>query len=183
MAIIAVVCAWSITTLTSRYSWPEWLVSAPSLAAVFTLLFHVFDRYLWRWPVLSRMGVVGIPDTSGTYEGKLSSTFRDIAGQSVQRDVVLRVRQTWTHMKVEMEVASGTSTSVSTSALGSVQSDGSATCLTYVYANRVNPALADSDMGDHGGTAELRIYADGRFNGRYYNSRPRAGTIQGLKKS
>jgi hypothetical protein len=42
----------------------------------------------------------------------------------------------------------------------------------------VNPALADADMGDHDGAAELRISPDGKMVGRYFNSRPRAGTIE-----
>jgi hypothetical protein len=177
LAIIAVVLAWAIVAVTSHLSWPQWLVSAPSMAATFAVVYRAFDIYAWRWPVWRHLGLVGIRDLSGTYHGQLVSTFNDAQGQPVTREITLQVVQSWTRLKIEMAVASGQSSSLSTSALGSVTTDGAASCLTYLYKNRVNPALADADMGDHDGAADLRIYSDGRVKGRYFNSRPRAGTI------
>jgi hypothetical protein len=42
--------------------------------------------------------------------------------------------------------------------------------------------LAAADMGDHDGAADLRLDPDGRLAGRYFNSRPRAGTIEGTRR-
>lgn len=181
LAVVAVVLAWVIVAATSRLSWPEWLVSAPSMAATFALVYRLFDRVGWRWAIMRQLGLVEVRDISGTYRGRLVSTFKDSQGQPVERDVTIHVGQTWTKLAVEMTVSSGTSSSMSTSALGSVTHDGVASCLTYVYKNRVNPGLADADMGDHDGAADLRIYADGRLAGRYFNGRPRAGTIHAVK--
>lgn len=177
LAIVAVVLAWCIVAITSRLSWPQWLVSAPSMAAMFAVVYRLFDRWVWRWGICRRMGLVEIPDLSGRYEGTLVSTFTDSEGRPVERAVALDVVQSWTRIKIEMTVRSGQSSSMSTSALGSVKSDGTASCLTYIYRNQVNPGLADADMGDHDGAADLRVYADGRVSGRYFNSRPRAGTM------
>lgn len=182
LAVLSVIIAWGIATATQHLSWPQWLVSAPSLAAVFALLYAVFNRFAWKWDILHALGVVEVKNLSGTYQGHLVSTYQDSQGHPTQLDVTLKIMQTWTRISVEMTVTSGSSTSVSTSALGSVTSDGSATCLTYVYRNRVNPAVADADMGDHDGAADLRMYADGRVTGRYFNSRPRAGTIEARKR-
>jgi predicted pore-forming effector associated with SMODS systems len=182
LAVVAVILAWAIVAITSHFSWPQWLVSAPSLAATFGLVYHLFDRYGWRLPVLHRVGIVGVVDVAGIYDGKLVSTFTDPAGRAIERDITLDVIQSWTRISIEMTVSSGSSSSVSTSALGSVTNDGSATRLTYVYRNRVNPGVADADMGDHDGAADLRIYPDGHMTGRYFNSRPRAGTIEGRRR-
>ncbi len=181
IALFAVILAWMIVAVTSRFSWPQWLVSAPSMGATFVLTYAVFDRYVWRWSLLRRLSLVGVRDLSGTYEGRLTSTFKDEQGDPIERDITLQVVQTWTRVKIEMTVRSGTSSSMSTSALGSVTNDGTASCLTYIYKNKVNPGLADADMGDHDGAADLRIYADGHVTGRYFNSRPRAGTITATK--
>lgn len=178
LAVIAVTLAWAIVAVTSRFSWPQWLVTAPSMAVTFSLVYHIFDRYAWRWPVTRQIGLVGIHDLSGRYRGRLVSTFRDTTNKQVERDVELHIVQTWTRIMVEMTLSTGTSTSVSMSALGAVTNDGAASCLTYVYRNKVNPGLAEADMGDHDGAADLRVYADGRISGRYFNSRPRAGTIE-----
>jgi len=39
---------------------------------IFGGLLFVFDRYLWRWPLIH--GVSGIPDLEGTWEGRLRRT-------------------------------------------------------------------------------------------------------------
>lgn len=178
LAVVSVVVSWGVVAATSALSWPQWLISAPSLAATFGLSYRVFDRWLWRLPFFHKLGMVGVSLIAGTYKGRLISTFQDPQGNAIEKDITLKVSQTWTRISVEMTVSSGSSSSVSTSAIGSVTADGSATRLTYIYRNRVNPGVADADMGDHDGAAQLRIYSDGRVSGRYFNSRPRAGTIE-----
>ena len=139
-------------------------------------MYRNFDVYAWKWSFFHKLGLVRVRNLSGLYSGRLISTFKDASGKHVERDVNILVHQTWTMIKVEMTVMSGSSSSISTSALGAVVNDGSAACLTYIYRNQVNPAIADSDMGDHDGAADLRVYDDGRMVGRYFNSRPRAGS-------
>lgn len=182
LAVLSVVLSWAIVAATARLSWPEWLVSAPSLAGTFAVLYRAFDRYAWRWRWLHKLGVVKVSDVSGTYAGKLVSTYQDPAGKPVERDITLDIAQTWTRLSVFMTVISGSSSSTSISAHGSVTHDGSATCLAYTYRNKVNPAVADADMGDHDGAADLRIDDNGRLSGRYFNSRPRAGSIEGQRQ-
>jgi hypothetical protein len=61
--------------------------------------------------------------------------------------------------------------------MASVSSEGATARLAYCYRNKTNPGVADDDMGDHEGAADLTINAEGDDNGRYYNSRRRAGSI------
>ena len=178
LAVVSVIVSWGLVAITSGLAWPQWLISPPSLAGSFAALYAIFDRYLWRLPVFHWLGLARIKDIGGIYEGNLISTFRDGEGSATQRAINIRVTQTWTRISVEMVVISGESSSESVSALGSVTRDGQSTRLIYVYRNRVNPGLADADMGDHEGAADLRIDTDGTVSGRYFNSRPRAGTIR-----
>ena len=156
---------------TSNFDWPQWLVSAPSVVGVFALLYQAFDQWFWRTLVAQNSWLTEVPDLSGTYDGKLTSTFRDSAGDNVVVDISLVIQQTWTKMSVEMAVTSGSSTSRSISAVGSISQDGTATRLIYLYQNKVNPGLADDDMHDHEGAADLRIKRDGTLEGSYFNSR------------
>jgi hypothetical protein len=182
LAILSVALAWLVSLATSPFDWPEWFVGAPSVVGVYALLYRVFDRWFWRTPLAQRFGLAGVPDLSGTYDGKLTSTYRDSAGDNVVRDISLAIQQTWTKMSVEMAVTSGSSTSRSISAVGSISHDGTATRLIYLYQNKVNPGLADDDMRDHEGAADLRIKRDGKLEGSYFNARKRAGTIQATRR-
>lgn len=181
LAILSVAVAWFISLVTSTFDWPQWLVSAPSVVGVYALLYQVFDRWFWRTLLAQRSWFVEVPDLSGIYEGILTSTFKDSTGNNVVIDISLLVQQTWTNMSVEMAVTSGSSTSRSISAVGSISQDGTATRLIYLYENKVNPGLADDDMHDHAGAADLRIKTDGTLEGSYFNARRRAGTIQATR--
>ena len=156
LAILSVAIAWMVSLVTSNFDSPQWLVSAPSVVGVYALLYQFFDRLFWRTSVAQRSWFTEVPDLSGTYDGKLTSTFRDSAGNNVVIDISLVIQQTWTKMSVEMAVTSGSSTSRSISAVGSISQDGTATRLIYLYQNKVNPGIADDDMHDHEGVADLR---------------------------
>ena len=178
LAILSMVVAWLISVVTSNFDWPQWLVSTPSVVGVYAVLYKAFDQRFWRTSVVQSSELTEVPDISGTYSGKLTSTYRGSSGQNVVIDISLAIQQTWTKMSVEMAVTSGSSTSRSISAVGSISQDGSATRVIYLYQNKVNPGLADDDMRGHEGAADLRIQRDGTLEGSYFNARKRAGTIQ-----
>lgn len=181
LAVAAVVASWLIVAVTSRFTWPQWLVSAPSLAATFTVAYRVFEVWIWRWAPLRGLGLVEVADVSGVYEGKLISTYRGPDGSNVERAVRFEITQTWTRLNVTMSVLTGESSSYSVSAVASMGNDGRVALLKYLYQNKVSPAIADADMADHEGAADLRIDASGRLYGRYFNSRPRSGSIEAQK--
>lgn len=182
LAVVSVVVAWLVGLATSQLSWPQWLVSAPSLAGVFAGLYALTDRYLWRTRLFRALGLCTTPSVAGTYVGELRSTFKDEHGQPVTRALELVITQTWTRVEITMAVAGGSSTSRSRSAVACVDRGGAATRLTYYYRNLVNPSAADPDMGDHDGAAEVEITVDGKLSGRYFNSRPRAGSIEAKRQ-
>lgn len=183
ITIVAVLVAWALTAVTSGLSWPEWLVSPPSLAGVWAGLYKLFDIKLWNQPWARGIGLSRSPDLSGKYDCTLTSVFPDSDGQPTERQIDIEIGQTWTHLSVEMRVKTGSSTSRSISAQGAVGTEGSTPRLSYMYRNRVNPGIADDDMSDHEGAAELRLYDGESLEGTYYNSRLRSGTIRGRRVS
>jgi hypothetical protein len=178
LAVASVVIAWAVYALAAQLEWPQWLVSAPAVPGAFALLYGLFDRHLWKHPWLRAVGLVQLRDVSGTYDGELVSTYLGPTGEPTRRGVAFTITQTWTRISVAMDVTSESSSSRSLSAVGGITNDAEVVRLTYVYRNEVNPAVADADMADHSGAAEIRISVDGRLTGRYWNARPRAGTIE-----
>jgi hypothetical protein len=177
IAVVAVVLAWVIIKALSAISWPEWLVSAPAVGGTYGIVYALFDRVLWRIKFIRAIGLSATVDVSGTYCGELRSTYRGEDGQRVIHPVQIVVQQTWTKICVSMSVGSSARTSSSVSYMAAVSSEGATSRLGYCYRNKANPGVADEDMGDHEGAADLAIGGDGAAQGRYYNSRKRAGSI------
>lgn len=152
---------------------PSWMVSAPAVAAAFGLVYRFVDTVAWRWPLLHRLGVIQTPVLEGTYNGQLVSSY-----QQTTRPVRVCIDQTWTKIAIRFDVLPPTSsTSYSIAAALAIEGHQH-TRLTYSYRNQTRPGVADVDMNDHDGTAEVVI--DGRtgeLNGRYFNFRGRQGTL------
>ncbi|MEU7926387.1 hypothetical protein [Micromonospora sp. NPDC049107] len=152
---------------------PPWLISAPTIAAAYGLLYRAVDTHAWRWPVLHRLGVIQVPILQGVYEGHLVSSYKQTT-----LPVRVCIDQTWTRIAVRFDVlepASSTSYSI-TAGLGM---DGhNHARLTYTYRNQTRPGVAEADMNDHDGTAEVVLdTSTGKMAGRYFNFRGRQGTL------
>ena len=171
LAVLAVLFAIFINWLASQQSTiPSWLWSAPAVASSFGLLLLALEEWAWRWPVVQRLGLVRTPVIRGKYEGLLTSAFGT-------RPVSLHVDQTWSRIAIRFQVFDPeSSTSYSMTAGLAITGEDQAR-LTYTYRNQTRPGIADLDMNDHDGTAELEFHSDGQVTGRYYNFRGRQGTL------
>ncbi|MGF1652948.1 MAG: hypothetical protein ACFCUP_06475 [Actinomycetales bacterium] len=178
LAVVSVVSAWTLYWLSGLVALPQWLISVPSVAGVFGLLYVAFDRWAWKWKVSRLLGLSPTPDLSGSYDGELTSTYRSTEdGEYFKVAIEIEVVQSWSKLAVTLSVKRGTSTSRSISAMAAMTQHGEATRLVYVYRNQVSPGIADEDMRDHEGMADVVITRDGRLEGRYFNSRPRSGSL------
>jgi hypothetical protein len=65
------------------------IVRAPSNTAIIALLLTVYDKWLWKLPILK--WIVTVPDLNGRYRGSLSSSYN---GKSVKKDCVIEIFQT-----------------------------------------------------------------------------------------
>src|SRR5687767_12025804 len=61
-----------------RVTWPpilEFLADPTSAAFVYVALLWMFDRWIWRFSLLHRLGIVNIPDLNGDWSGELRSSY------------------------------------------------------------------------------------------------------------
>lgn len=175
IAVASVIVSYLITLVLSPLSWPEWLVSAPSLAGAYALLYSWFDRSLWKTWWSRKMELSTLSDVSGRYIGQLISQYPP--GDTTELDVEVVIVQRWTRIHVAMELPQ-VGTSRSSSFMAAVSSEGLGTRLTYSYRNQPQPGIAAEDMADHDGTADLIIDTAGSARGRYFNGRPRKGSLR-----
>jgi hypothetical protein len=177
LAFLAVVVAIGANALAEKFQLgPPWLISAPTVAAAFGLLYSAMDRWAWKWRALRAVGVANTPIVAGHYVGTLRSSW-DV---TTDIPIVIDVDQSWNRLIVRFEVTGGRQSSQSFSLAASLNDTGQHQArLTYMYRNSVRPGHADADMNDHDGTAELEVdTTTGMVSGRYYNYRGRQGTLE-----
>lgn len=145
------------------------------LPLLLVLLFTVWDRWLWKLPVVVKY--VGVPDLNGTWLGEYESEWIDSQGQRNQKTApaLLRVKQTYTTLSVTL--ISGESKSYSV--LSHVtQLESGEYRINYEYSN--TPLVKyRQKMPSHLGSAELTI-ASARARhlaGEYWTNRMSQGTL------
>jgi SMODS-associating 2TM, beta-strand rich effector domain len=167
LACLAIFLAWlsSKVLMAIHLSVPWWL-DAPSSLAFYGALYTLFDRYLWRNSLVSKLGLVRIPNLAGRWRGYLISSFD---GHVKRHDLMINIFQSWTQITVFLTTA--TSMSRSSAAMIQVE-DPEGVALIYQYQNQ---PLADAirTMHMHYGTAMLRVSTDGCLVGDYYAGRDR----------
>lgn len=119
--------------------------------SVFTVAFFVFDRWAWRWPLISRL--VAIPDLAGTWT--ISGRTSGADGQERDWSAEARIVQSWSRIAISTETA----TSRSRSGMAAVERDpGHGFRLIYGYTN--DPKTTDGELRSHRGTCEVVFTAD-----------------------
>jgi len=167
LASLAIGLAWLSSKLLAviRFSVPWW-ADAPSSMAYYGALYALFDKYLWRNGVVSKLGLVRIPNLAGRWRGYLISSFD---GHAKRHDLMINIFQSWTQITVFLTTA----TSMSRSCAAVLQiGDPEGVALIYQYQNQ---PLADAmrTMHMHYGTAMLRVSDSGCLVGDYYAGRDR----------
>lgn len=145
-----------------------WWAESPSMMGIFGLLYQLFEKRLWRWNILRRMGIVRIPDLNGEWSVEGRTTFD--SGKNFSASAI--IKQTWTKISVWLETAESTSHSISASIL--IEQPGGIT-LSYEYRNepKQKPDVP-STMHAHRGTTVLRLKGKGyELEGEYYSGRDR----------
>jgi predicted pore-forming effector associated with SMODS systems len=167
LAFLAIALAWVSSKLLAviHLSVPWW-VDAPSGMAFYGALYALFDRYLWRNSLVSKLGLVRIPNFAGRWHGYLISSFD---GHAKRHDLVINIFQSWTEITVFLTTA----TSMSRSCAGVIQvDDPEGVALIYQYQNQPL-ANASKTMHMHYGTGVLRVSNDACLVGDYYAGRDR----------
>jgi hypothetical protein len=167
LAGLAIALAWVSSNLLAHVhlSMPWWM-DAPSSMFFYGALYALFDRRLWRHPLMHKLGMVKTPNLAGRWQGYLTSSFDN----HVKRyDLCVQIFQTWTQISVFLSTA----TSTSRSCVAAIQvADPEGVALIYQYENQPL-ANATRTMHMHYGTAMLRMSDDNGLTGDYYAGRDR----------
>ena len=164
--VVSIFCVWlfHIGVGTIGYE-PPWWVSVPSYAAFYSVLYWLFDRYVWRFGLVSKLGLLRVPDLNGAWIGTVTSSYAD--GDPVQPFPVTIV-QRWSKISITFETEHSRSRSVA----ASLRADDPLTPeLYYLYSNEPYPTAPDT-MHAHRGTASLRLKG-AVLEGDYYTGRDR----------
>jgi hypothetical protein len=167
LAALAIALAWaSSNLLTTIHISIPWWGDAPSSMFFYGALYTLFDKYLWQYSLMRRLGLVKTPNLAGRWRGYLTSSFDDHAKQYY---LSVQIVQSWTQISISLSTA----TSVSWSCVAVIQvSDPDGVVLIYQYENQPL-ANATRTMHMHYGTAMLRMSDGSRLTGEYYAGRDR----------
>jgi len=168
IAVISILLAWVLNRVLGVMPFTlPWWIEAPSVIGFYSLLYAIFDRYLWSWQILRRLGIVKVPNLSGSWNGYVASSFDEYA---VKHDATIRIFQNWTKIAIILE----TNYSKSVSLIAAIVTENPiGIVLNYEYLNEPK-ANAKHTMHAHRGVARLTLQPDGKaLEGDYYTGRDR----------
>lgn len=156
---------------------PPSVLSLVGAGAVFSVLYWLFDRYIWRWNPLSSL--LKVPDLSGDWEC-VGRTLNPDGTTKYEWQGKITILQSWDKLRVRLKTKSSGSNSI-TAALVVDPIDGYV--LLYHYKNE--PIIGEAALREHRGCAELKFATDRQSaEGEYFNGygRDTFGTLR-LKRA
>lgn len=155
---------------------PEGSLIAPFGLIVFlsSVAFFLFDRWLWRWPLIQRIHARPVLD--GTWHGEIKSTWAPDGGEgTLVSDVFLVFRQRFWSVSFRLLTPESESSPV-TATLSAAEDR---VCrFVGVYRNEPDAAHR-SRSGIHYGTLTMRIPSQnvGELAGKYWTDRETTGDL------
>lgn len=154
-------------------------IETPSILAIYTILFKLFDKYWWKFSIFKKLGIIVADDLNGKWVGTAKSSYDDF-----QSDITteLDIRQTATKIKIYGKFNQSKSESIQES-FGKSEIDDEV-ALYYFFRNEPN-YNSPSTMAMHEGCTKLIYHPENHtLSGYYYSGRNRNnhGTIT-VKKS
>ena len=146
--------------IASKWYFP--FLESVGFVGAYTLLFGLFNKYLWKWPIFRLLRIVDYPDLNGRWQGFLISSF-----DNKKRKVFLEIRQTFLEINVDMYSSQSQSTSL---IADFIQGKNDQIELHYEYQNEPHVRTSKT-MNIHNGTVKLIFYSDtNTLKGSYYNA-------------
>lgn len=179
VVVVFVVGAWR----TSGQLDLGWLRYFSTAVLAASLVFGLWDAWLWRLAPAQRLPIPGIPRcVRGTWRGTLTSLWVNPAtGQCpAPKTVYLVVRQTASLVSVKLL----TDESTSSSSLASVDLVDGTAVLTYLYLNRPDMRVEHRSRMHHGSTVlDISGRPVRRLKGRYWTDRDSKGELEFTERS
>jgi SMODS-associating 2TM, beta-strand rich effector domain len=177
LAVVALAATFAVRAVVQRFGFDAGSIYVPSGFAVYGFLYWAFDRFLWKFGLLHRCGIVRVPDLNGTWSGELRSSHSRLLKP---HEVSLRVHQTWSTVLFTLE----SSTSISRSAMANfIRPSPGEFELRWEYQAEAKPPSSPNNF-NHRGVTRLRVPTSGSsvlpdVAGDYYtqHGRDSSGTI------
>ena len=159
LAGLALAAAWGLSWLLRALNITiPWWLDAPSAFAFYVFLYGLFERKLWRLPILRKLGVIQVPHLEGRWEGHITTSFDEHA---TRHNVEVQIDQSWAELMVRLNGKDSKSHSL-TASLSTVGPEGP--ILSYQYRNEPLPSAKET-MQIHYGTARLTLSDQGTLRG------------------
>lgn len=144
---------------------PETFILVLLPAAIYPMLYWIFDYYLWKMPGLSTL--VGVPNISGKWEcAGLTVSNNGDGSKPGEWHGVVTITQNWDKIKIFLITDNSISESISASL---VKEPGLGVKLMYSYENR--PKTAACNLAKHTGYSELLFNPEfTSAEGGYFNN-------------
>ena len=147
----------------------------------FGILWIVFNRFLWRLPILQGW-FIKRPDLRGTWRVELQSNFEPETGKRVPMIVCyMGVKQTLSELKMHLMTEESESWSIASHIIPSPSGNGYQ--VICVYTNEPNIHLRDKRISEmHKGTLNIDTHGSGvrpdNLTAQYWTDRKTVGTMK-----
>ena len=150
---------------------PFWVETLSPLGA-YGLLYNLFERYLWHWPIFRFVGIVATPDVRGRWLGEQISSFKDAQGKLRKSRVIMEVEQTFSTIKVDTYYKHWQTTH----SLGSfIAVEGEYTL--FILFETTPRTGYEGEASAHKGVMRLTQLPDKKLAGTYFNAEGRSGEL------
>lgn len=152
-----------VTSSFSQWDYLGIFSSQITVAMVFSFIKWLFEKHLWRTPLINKF--LGVPDLNGSWEGVLESSYKE-NDVNVKVDMKLEIEQSWSRIKC----TSIFPTSKSYSDLVCLDYEGpKGTMLKFTYTN--HSENINLGLPQFAGYNELRLNDANTLAGTYYTQR------------
>lgn len=152
-------------------STPFWVETVSPLAA-YGLLYGLFEKHLWHWPVFRFLGIVVAPDVRGRWLGKQTSSFKDEKGASRESRVIMEIQQTFSGLKIDTFYKNWrTEHTIATF----IEVDGE--CTLFIMYETTPKTSMGAEAASHKGVVRLTQQPSKKLEGTYFNAAGRGGEV------
>ena len=144
---------------------PPLVLSLAGAGVVYGLLYWLFDKYVWKLPVIDRL--LRVPNLAGRWrcDGQTLNEDRSVK-YTWQGEVT--IIQSWDRLRVRLQTGQSSSNSIS----AAIIHDQGGPILMYNYQNE--PRVEERDLAPHRGFVEFTFGSDLRTaRGEYFNGQGR----------
>lgn len=144
-----------------------WWFDSPAVIGFYSIIYYFFEKSLWKYKIFRTIGIVKLPNLSGTWKGTVISSYDE---HSKKYEAIFTIRQNWRKISLVGQFEMSKSYSISGSIL---IDDKTGITVSYDYMNEpFTPAT--KTMGIHRGFNRLSLNLNGNeMSGPYYSGRER----------